>query len=124
MKTFYVEIDTNDGDYVGEHNHDYVGHLVTISNEEFERFKSLIEKIKNFKPYESCYDGYNYKWYHNFPYGRGCCDWLEEKSVCELYDIDEKTLNDFIHTFKLYGGEDDFHTITTIQEVTLGERIL
>lgn len=116
MRSFYIEVDTN--------NADYVGHLVTISNEAFEYFKPLIKKIKNFKPYESYCDGYNYKWHHNFPYGRGCCDWLEEKSVCELYGIDEKTLNDFIHTFKLYGGEDDFHTITTIQEVTLGEEIL
>ena len=36
MRSFYIEVETNDADYVG--------HLVTVPNEEFERFKPLIEK--------------------------------------------------------------------------------
>ena len=41
MKTFYVEVDTNDADYVGQ--------LVEVSNENAEKWMPLIEKIKNFK---------------------------------------------------------------------------
>lgn len=116
MRSFYIEVDTNDGDYVG--------HIVTISKEDFERFKSLIEKIKKFEPYRSDYDGFTCIHHHNFPLYEGFCGDLGEKSICELYDIDEDTLNDFIDTFELYGGEYGFHTITKIQEVTLGEEIL
>lgn len=116
MKSFYVEIDINDGDYVG--------HIVTISKKDFERFKPLIEKIKNFESYKSEYNGFTYVHHHNFPSYDGFRGGLGEKSVCELYDIDEDTLDDFIDTFELYGGEYGFHTITKIQEVTLGEEIL
>ena len=43
MKTFYVEIDTNDADYIGK--------LVKVEDEVAEKWMPLIEKIKNFKPY-------------------------------------------------------------------------
>lgn len=116
MRSFYIEVDTNDADYVG--------HLVTVPNEEFERFKPLIEKIKKFEPYKSEHDGFTYVHHHNFPSYEGFRGRFGEKSVCELYDIDEDTLDDFINTFELYGGEYGFHTIIKIQEVTLGEEIL
>ena len=43
MRTFYVEVDTNDADYVGK--------LVEVENDVVEKWMPLIEKIKNFKPY-------------------------------------------------------------------------
>lgn len=38
MKTFYVEVDTNDADYIGQ--------LVEVSNEDAEKWMPLIEKLK------------------------------------------------------------------------------
>ena len=118
MKSFYIEVDTNDADYVG--------HLVTISKEDFERFKPLIEKIKNFKPYEGVSDdGYSYKHHSNFPIGDVHRSDLGEKSPQELYNITDEECEEFVDLFELYSGvEWGFHTITKIQEVTLGEEIL
>ena len=107
MRSFYIAVDINDGDYVS--------HLVTISNEEFERFKPLIEKIKQFKPSEGNR--------HNFCVG-DIFNPRHDKDPQELYGIDDDTVEDFMETFELYGSEYGFHTITTIQEVTLGEKIL
>lgn len=117
MKTFYVEVDTNDADYIGK--------LVNVSNASFEKFKSLIEKINNFKPYKGTLPN-GMEWTHksNFPYGECCrCD-LGEKTPEELYDITEEDLNEFIDTFHLYGGEYGFHTITRIVEVEIKNIVL
>ena len=107
MRSFYIEVDTNDGDYVG--------HIVTISKEDFERFKSLIENIKRFNPNEGSR--------HNFCV-RDMFTPRYDKDPQELYNIDNDTVEDFIETFELYGSEYGFHTITKIQEVILGEEIL
>lgn len=117
MRSFYIEVDPNDGDYVG--------HLITIPKEDFERFKPLIEKIKNFEPYEGVSEsGICYTRHHNFPIGDLYRPYLGDKSPQELYNITDEEYEDFIETFELYGGEYGFHTITKIQEVTLGEEIL
>mgnify|MGYP003434167870 CR=1 FL=1 len=117
MKYFYVEVDTNDADYIGN--------IVEIEDESVEKFKPLIEKIKNFEPYTG-FSRSGYKFTHgcNFPYGECLREDLGEKSPCELYDIDEETCEQFIEIFNLYGGEWGFHTITRIQEITLGEKLL
>lgn len=109
MKHFYVEVDTNDADYVGK--------IVEVEDTSAEKFKPLIEKIKNFKPYK----GFKYTRYHNFPYGECLREDLGEKHPCELYNIDEDTYEEFVETFRLYGTEYGFHTIKKIQEITLGE---
>lgn len=117
MRSFYIEVDPNDGDYVG--------HLITIPKEDFERFKPLIEKIKNFTPYEGVSkSGICYTRHHNFPIGDLYRPDLGDKSPQELYNITDEEYEDFIETFELYGGEYGFHTITKIQEVILGEEIL
>lgn len=108
MKYFYTEVDSNDADYVGN--------FVKVSDEELERFRSLIEKIRNFEPYET---KYGTLCSCNFPYGECKCNC--EKDPCELYDIDDETMCDFVDVFGLDGGEWGFHTITKIQEVTLGK---
>lgn len=117
MKYFYVEVDTNDGDYIGK--------LVEVEDESVEKFKPLIEKINQFKPYKAT-GSHCLNWTHdcNFPYGECLREDLGEKHPCELYNIDEETYEEFIDTFRLYGGEWGFHTITKIQEVTLGEKLL
>mgnify|MGYP003288771285 CR=1 FL=1 len=112
MKTFYVEIDTNDADYVGR--------LVEVSNEDAERWMPLIEKIKNFEPYTNGIWRHN----HNFPSGECLREDLGEKHPMELYNLTEEEYEYFRDAFRLYGGEWGFHTIKSIQEVTLGEKIL
>ena len=110
MRTFYVEIDTNDADYVGN--------LVHVSDEEVDKWMPLIEKIKNFKPYTGTTDS-GREWSHraNFPVGECCRYDLGEMDPCELYNITEDELDEFIETFELYSGEYGFHTISKIVEV-------
>lgn len=113
MKHFYVEVDTNDADYIGK--------IVEVEDEIAEKFKPLIEKIKNFKPYETTgRSGSNWNHDCNFPCGECLREDLGEKHPCELYDIDEETYEEFVETFDLY-AEWGFHTITRIQEVILGK---
>lgn len=114
MKIFYVEVDTNDADYVGK--------IVKVEDELAEKFKPLIEKISQFTPYKST-GRHGSTWNHtcNFPFGECLREDLGEKHPCELYDIDEETYWEFIETFELYGGEWGFHTIKRIQEITLGK---
>lgn len=42
---------------------------------------------------------------------------IGEMDPCELYNITEDELDEFIETFELYGGEYGFHTIHKIIEV-------
>lgn len=110
MRTFFVEIDTNDADYVGK--------LVHVSDEKVEKWMPLIEKIKNFKPYTGTTDsGREWKHSSNFPIGECCRYDLGEMDPCELYNITEEELEEFQDTFELYGGEYGFHTIHKIIEV-------
>lgn len=117
MKTFYVEIDTNDADYIGR--------LVEIEDEDVKKWMPLIEKIKNFKPYTGTSDS-GREWNHssNFPVGDCCRYDLGEMDPCELYDISEEELDEFIETFELYGGEYGFHTITRIVEIEIKNSLL
>lgn len=117
MRTFFVEVDTNDADYIGK--------LVHVSHEKAEKWMSLIEKIKNFKPYTGTADSGS-TWNHtsNFPIGECCRYDLGEKDPCELYDITEDELDEFIETFELYYGEYGFHTITQIVEVETKDRLI
>lgn len=117
MKTFYVEVDTNDADYVGK--------LVEVKDEDVEKWMPLIEKINNFKSYtETAYSGTTWKHTSNFPIGECCRYDLGEKDPCELYNITEEELEEFTETFRLYGGEYGFHTITQIVEIEIKNRLL
>lgn len=117
MRKFYVKIDTNDADYIGK--------LVDVEDEDVEKWLPLIEKIKNFKPYiGESKSGSKWTHSHNFPYGDVFRDDLGEKGPCELYNITEDELYEFIETFSLYGGEYGFHTITEITEINIVKRIL
>ena len=117
MKTFFVEVDTNDADYIGK--------IVSVRDEKVEKWMPLIEKIKNFKPYTGTSDSgrtWNHK--HNFPVGECCRYDLGEMDPCELYDITEDELAEFIETFELYGGEFGFHTINKIAEIEFKDRLI
>ena len=109
MKRFYVEVDTNDADYMGQ--------IVEVDDESAEKFRPLIEKIKYFQPY--CAKGWRHN--HNFPYGECLREDLGEKHPMEMYNLTEEEYECFVDSFRLYGGEWGFHTITRIQEITLGE---
>lgn len=109
MKHFYVVVDINDADYVGK--------IVKVDEKTFEHFKPLIEKIKNFQPYNTG----RWRHDHNFPCGECLREDLGEKHPMEMYNLTEEEYDCFVDTFSLYGCEFGFHTIKTIQEVTLGE---
>lgn len=117
MKTFFIEVDTNDADYIGK--------LVHVSDEKVEKWMSLIEKIKNFKPYTGTTDS-DREWNHthNFPVGECCRYDLGEMDPCELYNITEEELEQFQDTFELYGGEYGFHTINKIVEIEIKNIVL
>lgn len=117
MRTFYVEIDTNDADYIGK--------LVEIEDDKVKKWMPLIERINNFKPYKGTADS-GTTWNHksNFPVGECCRYDLGEMNPCELYGITEEELDEFIETFELYGGEYGFHTITRIVEINIVNQIL
>lgn len=114
IKHFYIEVDTNDGDYIGK--------IIKVKDELAEKFKPLIEKISQFKPYKTT-TRYDLTWNHtsNFLYGECLRKDLGEKHPCELYNINREIYEEFIETFSLYGGEWGFHTITRIQEINLGK---
>lgn len=117
MRTFFVEVDTNDADYIGK--------LVHVSHEKAEKWMPLIEKIKNFKSYTGTSDS-GREWNHssNFPIGECCRYDLGEKDPCELYGISEEELEEFQDTFELYGGEYGFHTINKIVEIEFKDRLI
>ena len=117
MKTFYVEVDTNDADYVGK--------LVYVKDEDVEKWMPLIEKIKKFEPYTGVSESGS-EWTHtnNFPYGDGFRGDLGENDPCELYGITEDEMAEFQDTFELYGDEYGFHTITKITEIFIVNKYL
>jgi hypothetical protein len=117
MKTFYVEVDTNDADYVGK--------LVKVEDNDVEKWMPLIEKIKKFEPYTGVSESGS-EWTHtsNFPYGDGFRGDLGEKDPCELYGITEDEMAEFQDTFELYGDEYGFHTITRIVEIEVKNILL
>ena len=113
MKTFYVEVDTNDADYVGK--------IVKVEDELAEKFKPLIEKIKQFKPYETTGRS-GLTWNHdcNFPCGECLREDLGEKTPMELYDITEAEFEEFRDAFRLWGDDYGLHTIVSIRDIQLG----
>ena len=117
MRTFYVEVDTNDADYIGK--------LVSVSDEKVEKWMPLIEKIKNFKPYTGTSES-GTTWNHtsNFPVGECCRYDLGEMDPCELYNVTEDELDEFIETFELYGDDDGFHTINKIVEIEVKNKLI
>lgn len=116
MRTFYVEVDTNDGDLIG--------HLVDVSDEDVNRWASLIEKIQAFEPYRVIHFGVTRVHRHNFPMTEYRRADLGEKDPCEIYNISDEELEDFLLAFRITGDECGFHTITKIIEVKLINRLV
>ena len=82
MKYLYINVDTNDGDYISSLNQ--------ITDEELIKILPVIEAIKNFKPYttkQTKYSHHETTWTHdnNYPSGDVCREDLGEKSAFELY---------------------------------------
>ena len=98
---------------------------MNVEDEKVEKWKPLIEKIKNFKPYTGTTDSGS-TWNHssNFPVGDCCRYDLGEMDPCELYDITEDEHDEFIETFELYGGEYGFHTINQIAEIEIKDKLI
>lgn len=112
MRHFIVTVDYNDADYVSD--------LVSVTEEEFQRFLPLIEAINDFQPYI---------------YKLGVCYNNWETARPDLYEMtpeqkypqfSEELIDDFRDKFtsihnpeEAYGGV--FHSIISIQEVQLGK---
>ena len=117
MRTFYVEVDTNDGDFVGK--------LVCVSDKDVKRWSPLIEKIRAFEPYAGkSKSGLTWRHHHNFPVSQFRRTELGEKTPCEIYNISEDEMEDFMFAFRISGGENGFHTITQIVEVQMMKRLV
>lgn len=118
MRTFYVEVDTNDGDFVGK--------LVCVSDKDVKRWLPLIEKIRAFEPYtgKSNVSGLTWRHHHNFPVSQFRRTELGEKTPCEIYNISEDEMEDFMFAFRISGGENGFHTITQIVEVNISNKLI
>ena len=98
---------------------------MNVEDEKVEKWKPLIEKIKNFQPDTGTSDS-GREWNHssNFPVGECCRYDLGEMDPCELYNITEDELDEFIETFELYGGEYGFHTINQIAEIEIKDKLI
>ena len=116
MITFYVEVDTNDGDLMAN--------LVDVSEKDYKRWLPLIEKIQTFKAYSVITRVGECMHHHNFPLGECCRADLGEKTPCEIYNITEDELEDFLFAFRIRGGEYGFHTITQIVEVNISNKLI
>lgn len=110
MRTFLVTADYNDADYVSG--------VVTITDEEFEKFLPVIEAIANFKPYVDAF-------------GVNDCNWdairydMGGKHPYEIYSqFPRELIEEFEDAFlSIHDPEGfGFHTIVSIQEVVLGKK--
>ena len=100
MRYFFVKGDYNDGDYASN--------IIQLSDEEFNKFKPLIDAIGNFQPYIT-----EWQWEY--------CNWHGEKTPEETYsqfpkelvkEFGRKVIN------RLYAPDDCYiHTIVEFREL-------
>ena len=109
MKYFYIKGDYNDADYSSA--------IVQLTEEEFERFKPIIEAINNFQPYMTRID-----WEY--------CNWngyrpdLGDKSYKEIYSqFPEELLEEFaekvVWDIPCPEYVDQVHSIVEFREIAL-----
>lgn len=101
MLEITIMVDTNDGDY------EYA--INTISEEDLDRLRPLINAIKEFKPYRN----ENWTHTHNWAIGDCCRDDLGEKEPAEIYDFPEEIMELFENF--LPSPQYGFHTIERIE---------
>lgn len=117
MKNILIKVDTNDADYVEI--------LSEVDEYTLLDFLPLIEKIKNFKPYEGVSkNGLVWKHDSNFPVGCVLQPDLGEKHPTELYNITKDEYEKFMCTFNLYATDYGFHKIVSIREIEIVETLL
>lgn len=110
MRTFLVTADYNDADYVSG--------VVTITDEEFEKFLPVIEAIANFKPYMDAF-GVNDSNWDALRYDMG------GKHPYEIYSqFPRELIEEFGDTFISPCELEDMpvHSIINIQEMVSGKR--
>lgn len=118
MRHFYIVCDYNDGDLSSG--------IVSITEEEYNRFKPIIEAIANYEPYV-CRHKYANIDYTNWMSTRPD---LGEKTLYEKYpQFSEELLDEFNEKMlDIPNPEseyvDGFHTIERIQEVFFGDTLL
>ena len=116
MMKLFIVADYNDADYSKD--------LIEISEEEFNKFKPLIDAINNFEPYV-CRHKYGDVAYHNWESPR---EDLGELSLYDTYpqfshelidEFNEKFLGGLNNPESDYGG--GFHTIVSLRNVLTNE---
>lgn len=118
MKHFYVVCDYNDGNLSSG--------IVSITEEEYNKFKPIIEAIANYEPYVCRHEMGSIDYHNWFSYRPD----LGEKSVYEKYPQFSKELLDEFNEkmLDIPNPESEyvngFHTIEKIQEVSFGETLL
>lgn len=103
----YIKVDTNDADYIAE--------VSTISEEDLNILKNVMERVAKFEQYKS--NGITH--HHNFPTGALLRSDLGEKSIKELYNITAAEY-DIISEYVPY-GEWGCHTIEEVRYQPKGE---
>jgi len=118
MKHFYVVCDYNDGDLSKG--------IVSITEEDYNRFKPIIEAIANYEPYVCRHASIGIDYTNWMPTRPD----LGEKSIYEKYPQFSKELLDEFNEKMLDIPNpeseyvDGFHTIEKIQEVFFGKTLL
>ena len=110
MKKWNIHIvaDINDADYIEN--------LSIIDQVELDKIKPVIEAIRDFKPYTytDTSDKFKLTWDHRHNWPEDPREDLGEKSIYELYGIDDdlwNLFNDFIPS----NCYDNIHTIVSIE---------
>ena len=115
-RTLLIEADYNDADISKN--------VITISEEDFQKFLPLMKAINEFKPYIGTHGVVVHNWKSNhYREGDMTPYYLYRQFPKELIDkFDEEIIGRLNNPEKDYGAV--FHTIVNIQEVILGEQFV
>ena len=113
-KRLLITADWNDADYIE--------HLITLTQKEYDHFLPLIQAIQNYQPYirRHSFGGIDC---HNWDSGRTD---LGEKTLYEKYSqFSEEIIDEFIERFEIYGYEDcQIHTIKSLVNIDTNEKLI
>lgn len=117
LRHFYIIADYNDADYSKG--------IVSVTEEQFQKFKPIIEAIRDFEPYIERYEWGNI----SIENWTGPREDSGDLSIYEKYpQFSEELLDEFKEVFLDIPNPDyeycDFHTIVKIQEVFMGDVLL
>lgn len=115
-RTLLIEADYNDADISKD--------VITISEEDFQKFLPLMKAINEFKPYIGKFGVSDHNWKSNhYREGDMTLYQIYKQFPKELIDeFDEDVIGQLKNPEEDYGAV--FHTIVNIQEIVLGEQFV